>query len=684
MRGGPQSGQPLICSGSTKENLPRGSSTKEQRSQPPRPSTALQCSPTICSDSARPPELFSKHALSRNDAVGYKARPHPSPLPQEREAITASLRNATKRWFLPSAGNATPSPHAPASARQFVPIWGEGRGEGEPCLATALFRLRTFWGIILCLALPLRPLYGADSGRSVVLIYNSLLPESKAVASHYAEVRGVPPDQILGLELPEGETMTRTEYSAGLEAPLLDFLQRQKLLVYPPAAANTNALKPIEFKVRYAVLCFGVPLRIAEDASLYKPSDDHLSEAMRRNGAAVDSELCLLPWRDPAHGLAGPALNPWFRATKALDLNPCNGLLMVARLDGPSASIARQLVDKAIDAETNGLWGRAYFDLLGVTNGPYKKGDDWIAAAADLTRRYGFETVVDHRPETFSAAFPMSQIALYAGWYDGNVSGPFARPKVEFMPGAFAYHLHSFSAQTIRSATRNWCGPLLAGGVTATMGCVDEPYLDGTPDVAIFFARWILGGFSFGEAAYACQEALSWQTTVIGDPLYRPFGKDPRVLHEALLARHSPLIEWSHLRFVNLNLMNGFKPSDLARYLTEQDATSHSAVLNEKLADLYQTLSQYDLSTKACLLALQLNPTPQQKARLTFALADKLAAAGKNAELLALYDNFLKENPDYPDALAVYRKLETLALQLHRRPQAAAYAREIKKLTPAK
>ncbi len=45
-----------------------------------------------------------------------------------------------------------------------------------------------------------------------------------------------------------------------------------------------------------------------------------------------------------------------------------------------------------------------------------------------------------------------------------NASGPFTLPKVEFMPGAFAYHLHSFSAFTIRSTTRNWCGPLLAKG----------------------------------------------------------------------------------------------------------------------------------------------------------------------------------------------------------------------------
>ncbi len=104
-----------------------------------------------------------------------------------------------------------------------------------------------------------------------------------------------------------------------------------------------------------------------------------------------------------------------------------------------------------MQAETDGLWGRAYFDLRGLTNGEYKIGDDWIRGASDICRRLGFETVVDDSNATFPAHYPLSQIAFYAGWYDENVSGPFTRPTVEFMPGAFAYHLHSFSAVTLRS-----------------------------------------------------------------------------------------------------------------------------------------------------------------------------------------------------------------------------------------
>ena len=216
------------------------------------------------------------------------------------------------------------------------------------------------------------------------------------------------------------------------------------------------------------------------------------------------------------------------------------------------------------------------------------------------------------------------------------------------------------------------------------MGCIDEPYLEATPNIGVFFDRWLLAGFTFGEAAYSCQPAVSWQTTVIGDPLYQPFGKDPRILNDTLVARHSPLVEWSQLRLVDLNLLAGSKRSDQARYLTEQGVTAGSAVLQEKLADLYQSMGQYELAMEACRRALQLNPSPQQKVRLTLSLADKLSDAAKTEELLTLYDRFIKETPDYPDALRLYQKLAALAIQLHKRSQAAAYDREIKKLTPQK
>jgi uncharacterized protein (TIGR03790 family) len=503
-------------------------------------------------------------------------------------------------------------------------------------------------------------LQGAEPGSTAVVVYNSRLPESKDVAEHYAARRNVPPDQVIGLDLPTEETMSRADYRDQLQHPLLQFLVDKKLIVYP----SPDAIQPSSARIRYVVLCYGVPLRIAEDASLVELVEAKIQSEVRRNGAAVDSELSLLPMRDPNLRLAGPLRNPGYGVTNASWLNPTNGLLLVARLDGPTAEIARQLVDKAMDAETNGLWGRAYFDLRGLTSGPYKVGDDWIGAAAEISRRYGFETVVDNRPETFSVAFPMSQIALYAGWYDGAVSGPFTRPKVEFMPGAFAYHLQSFSAQSLRTTTKSWCGPLLAAGATATMGSIDEPYLEGTPNVGLFFARW-LSGFTFGEAAYDSQQSLSWQTTVVGDPLYRPFGQDPRALHEALLRRHSKLIEWSHLRVVNRSLNLGVKPSELIGYLTDKEVPQDSAVLTEKLSDLYQMQGEDSLAIDACRRALDLDPTPQQRVRLTMTLAERLVAAGESRQALAVYEDFRQKNADYPDQAGLSKKILQLERRIH-------------------
>ena len=202
----------------------------------------------------------------------------------------------------------------------------------------------------------------------------------------------------------------------------------------------------------------------------------------------------------------------------------------------------------------------------------------------------------------------MSQIAIYAGWYDGGVSGPFTRAKVEFMPGAFAYHLHSFSAQTIRSATANWVGPLLAKGATATMGCVEEPYLEGTPDIMTFLVRFLYFGFSFGEAAYACQNSLSWQTTVVGDPLYRPCARPALQQHQELIQRKSPLVEWSHLKVVNMNLATGLPAEKLIEYLQATPETQSSAVLLEKLGDLYFLKARWTESVLPYRKALRSRP----------------------------------------------------------------------------
>jgi len=544
---------------------------------------------------------------------------------------------------------------------------------------------------LVILILALAPMLVRAGGDEVVVIYNKKMPASKTVAEYYAKMRNVPAKQIYGFALTTNETMSREEFRDALQLPLAKKLESDGLWKFAKTtfpAANGQPERVVRHvvasKIRYAVLCYGVPLRISHDVGLNETIPTNITGFFRNNGAAVDSELTLLPDMEMNLPLTGPLPNPFYGTTNAAMLNPTNGILLVSRLDGPSPDIACGEVDKALQAERDGLLGRAYFDARGLNQtDPYARGDQLILATAQLAKILGYETIADDQPATFALDFPMSHIALYAGWYDENVSGPFTLPKVEFMPGAFAYHLHSFSANTIRSATNRWVGPLLAKGATCTMGTIEEPSLQFTPDIATFLARWSINQFTFAEAAWASQSALSWQTTVVGDPLYRPFGKLPEQLQPELAQRNSPLIEWLYLRNVNASAMRGATAAQLIGSLENLSAHTNSAVLTEKLADLCvaggKELSAIDFYEQA----LQLNPSPEQKIRIRLALADKYLA--QNAKMKA-YDDLRKiidENPDYPRKFSIMKRLLDLAISLGDKDEITRSVSDIQKYAPA-
>jgi uncharacterized protein (TIGR03790 family) len=514
----------------------------------------------------------------------------------------------------------------------------------------------------------LTPLLAGAGGEEVVVVYNSRLPESQMVAEHYAAARAVPKNQVFGLPLNTNEVMTRVEFTDSLQLPLAEKLEAAGLWKFGkiriPATNEQSArteIRVVKSKIRYAVLCYGVPLKIAPDALMEAVAAKNIREEFRRNEAAVDSELAWLPVSRQDLPLTGPLPNPFYTITNHAMLNATNGILLVTRLDGPTAQIANGLVDKALEAENNGFWGRAYFDTRGLSRSDtnYYLGDQWLLAGAEICRQLGFEVETDTNAATLPASYPMSQIAIYAGWYAGDANGPFTLPKVEFMPGAFAYHLYSFSADSLRTPTGHWCGPLLAKGATCTMGCVYEPFLQFTPNIA-FFLQAFGNGYTFGEAAWASQMALSWQTTVIGDPLYQPFKKNPALLHAELTRSHNPLLEWSFLRLVNLDLAHGVRGPVLTRFLENIPTTATSAVLTEKLAELYDQLGKPESAINAWQHALTLNPSPQQRIRIRRVLEEKLLAQNRITDALENDRQFIAEAPDYPGRPAIEEKLKSL------------------------
>jgi len=353
-----------------------------------------------------------------------------------------------------------------------------------------------------------------DALRTIVLA-SETVPEGVAVARHYLAARGIPEENLCLVRAPAAEEITRDEFNATLWQPLRAFLARWEGRLDVALPDGTVHLQLQDRRAKYLVPVYGVPIKIK---GYEQVKTMYLSAA-----AAVDSELVLLPYGE--HKLVGGLGNPYFGADAPFGPPLDGAMILVSRLDGPSAEIATRLVDDAVWAESQGgLKGRAYVDTRGITKGPYAEGDEWLLRAAASLKRAGLETEVDARPEVLPLAHPMPDAAVYLGWYADAAVGPMVKPEFRFNRGAIAYHLHSFSGTAIRDPKSHWVGPLLVHGACVTAGAVYEPFLAGTPHVDILMDR-LLKGYSWGEAAWMAQSQISWQMTFLGDPLYRPFGR---------------------------------------------------------------------------------------------------------------------------------------------------------------
>ncbi|MED5380959.1 MAG: TIGR03790 family protein, partial [Verrucomicrobiota bacterium] len=200
--------------------------------------------------------------------------------------------------------------------------------------------------LVLLTVIALAKCAALGQGEDVAVLFNSKLPESKAVAEHYATLRAVPADHLIGLPLPEGHTISRHDFTTKLEQPLATELAKRKLLDGQAAS------------IRYLVPCWGVPIRVDKDDAFEEEGRREAPSPLRRNEASVDSELAMLPQLDQAPKRFGIVANPAYKQSDAKQISPANGVLMVARLDGPSADLAKRLVDRAVVAEKDGLWGR--------------------------------------------------------------------------------------------------------------------------------------------------------------------------------------------------------------------------------------------------------------------------------------------------------------------------------------
>jgi len=405
-----------------------------------------------------------------------------------------------------------------------------------------MVRIRT----VILLALVCCGLASALEPDEILIITNKNHAESGRIARYYCRKRGVPTKNILALSLGAklNDTISRDDYEKQLAEPI-----RKRLLA--PELLGT---------IRCLLTTYGVPIKAAgrgplrnqgsklkelnesieqEQKKIEQFKQDGLTDSVgykqssRRIGhlqfqialingketnASVDSELSMVLFEDyhlyrwQPNMLRNDVLGLSFRT------------LMVSRLDGPDARIVTGLIDKAIEAEKTGLKGIACVDSRGIMKKDvYGRYDQSLRDLAILTRLQTEIPVKEERTAKLFAPDSCPQTAIYCGWYSLKKY----IDAFDFVNGAIGYHIASFEAVNLRDPNSSqWCPSMLRDGIAATLGAVSEPYLHSFPEPRAFFAE-LYQGRCLVETYYHTKPFNSWQLLLIGDPLYKPFKKNP-------------------------------------------------------------------------------------------------------------------------------------------------------------
>jgi uncharacterized protein (TIGR03790 family) len=411
----------------------------------------------------------------------------------------------------------------------------------------------------------------------VYLLVNKNVPESRQIAEHYCAKRGVPRDHILAFDLPATEDVSREVYAERLAAPLRKQLavRRDKVKVLlsiygiplrvggnPPSAEEKAELDKVrreldplqkqQRELQETIKSLAEKAKKApkgpESAQLETRKKERaaLEQQIHRleqrvhwlshpeSHAAVDSELSLL-WHS-GFDLRRWQLNflYWQVPQDVREGKP--PLVMTARLDGPSVALVKRLIDQAFEVEAKGLQGKVYVDARNIRydrkQDPgfgYGGYDESLREMAGLLEKEAKMTVtLDNKPELFAPG-SCHECALYCGWYS---LGKFVNC-CRFSPGAVAYHIASSEAVSLRNPKATyWCKNLLEKGAVATLGPVAEPYTIGFPKPAEFFGFLVTGKYTLVECYWRTEILASWMTVLVGDPLYNPYVKSPRLKPE--------------------------------------------------------------------------------------------------------------------------------------------------------
>lgn len=365
------------------------------------------------------------------------------------------------------------------------------------------------------------------SESNLLVVYNANSADSLEIAQYYQNARGLSNVQLLGLTgLSSSTQLIHSEYESQIMTPVGSYISYLGFLGYD---------------IEGIVLSSGIPDTVTDGVSGNNPQNIGFSSTW----ASVDSELTVLG----SSGSAGAYINPYsyydpvFNSSNQVvdwvakdiadrpghfDRQAYDGMYLVSRIGGRwSKSLSLELIDRALAAEANGIYGTAFIDQSPYVGGStgwmnvhmglaYDMAINEFGVPANIESTNGFYT---NPPYDFT-----EDAFFYWGMYDGSNDKYRVDPDVEgtdndyghdvynFIPGSIGAHVISWRAE--------WFSGMLADGISGTQYPIAEPFTVAYsgPDALLWY---YLQGYTFAEATYLSQRILSWQMVMVGDPLMR-------------------------------------------------------------------------------------------------------------------------------------------------------------------
>jgi uncharacterized protein (TIGR03790 family) len=289
-------------------------------------------------------------------------------------------------------------------------------------------RIILFALAILCLACPTSVIAGLLP-EHVLIVANRAVPESMELARYYLKMRQIPLQNFVPVKTSKDEQISREAYEKETAAPVRDFVTRTDpdgrrlgcillmcgipLRIGPNAEESTRLLELRKRLVNVQEKSKESEKTDPQTTKRLKEGEADLEKqtvqvTMSTTGVSVDSGLALVMERQ--YRLEGWLTNRYFLGFhgKAIANMP-KKVLIISRLDGPSNAVVRRIIDDSMQAEREGLTGKAYFDARWPDKGDqelsaYQQYDKAIHNAARIVEKSKkLPVVLNEREKTVPA-----------------------------------------------------------------------------------------------------------------------------------------------------------------------------------------------------------------------------------------------------------------------------------------